>query len=638
MAKAPKTSLSGLSDAPIMSRSEDTLNMRAYAEALADFTRTCKTPMTISIQGDWGSGKSSVMHMVEAEIKNASDKSLTTKTIWFDTWQFAQFGSDASLPVTLLSTFIRQLESDSKTKGNLGQQALGILSKIANHPLGKTAIRAGTFGVGNVDDWKSDESGPSPSELLAELRPKLEQLLQQEGRVVFFVDDLDRIPPIQAVTLLETIKIFLNVRNVVFILALDYEVVERGLKDKFGMSSSDLGGRSFFDKLIQLPFSIPVGSYKVKEYLRSALLELGYLDQREGDNLGHVVPLVERSVGRNPRAIKRVLNSLHLLRLIKEKVGDQEGGKTGLETPLDALELDLAVLCLQSQFEPVYNWLSRGGPVRRGLNRMIDQESHEDVEGATTGPDSYQVSLDRMFAKAKELGPDRLAQERSRYETFKDTFLRVVGIGEDPDAGDATTIEPRVDYLARTLDLTRVTSSSAGPTLDSEVRADLTDREVRRILREITRSTNPDGFWGRMTSLHSTIASAPHRPIKVRQKDSENAVRFQFGLARLPADVTVHIWDNRVHVGLQFDGRTMRNPENRDIYLKRLQACPSLKDIGIEKLTSEDMTSDDITIRSVSFPDSSTEAIRAREPELIAQVVDFLAALHNELPGDQLRA
>jgi hypothetical protein len=628
MAKAPKTSLSGLSDAPIMSHGEDTLNMRAYAEALADFTWTCKTPMTISIQGDWGSGKSSIMHMIEADIR----KTGAAKTIWFDTWQFAQFGSDSALPLTLLSTFIRQLEGNSKSKGNLGQQALGILSKIANHPIGKTAVRAGTMGIANVDDWKSDSDGPAPSELLAELRPKLEELLKQAGRVVFFVDDLDRIPPVQAVTLLETIKIFLNVQNIVFILALDYEVVERGLKDKFGMNASDLGGRSFFDKLIQLPFSIPVGSYKVKEYLRSALLELGYLDQKEGDNLGHVVPLVERSVGRNPRAIKRVLNSLHLLRLIKEKVGDQEAGKTGLETPLDALELDLAVLCLQSQFEPVYNWLSRSGSVRQKLNRMIDRESREDSEGTTTGPDSYQVSLDRMFSSFKE-NPDRLAQERSRYETFKDTFLRVVGIGEDSDEGDAKTIEPRVDYLARTLDLTRVTSSSAEPSLDPEVRAGAIDPEVRRVLREMTHSSNPDGFWGRMTRVYEEIASDPIRPIRVRQKDAENSVRFRFRLRRLPAFVSVRIADDRADVWLEFDGRHLRRAENRAAYLKRLLSCPSLAGLAIEELTA-----DDIAIRSVLYPDSSTEAVRAREPELIAQVVDFLAALHNELPTDQLKA
>lgn len=634
MAKTPKTSLSGLSDAPIMSRGEDTLNMRAYAEALADFTRTCKTPMTISIQGDWGSGKSSIMHMIQSEITSDPGKKGGAKAIWFDTWQFAQFGSGDVLPITLLSTFIRKLQEGKKGQDQKLKDAMGLVKRILMAPAANVAVKALTGGIVSGSDIAGGEGELSlRSELVDDLRLKLESLLAEEGRVVFFVDDLDRIPPVQAVTLLETIKIFLNVQNVVFILALDYEVVERGLYQKFGMSSADLGGRSFFDKLIQLPFSIPVGSYKVKEYLRSALLELGYLDQKEGDNLGHVVPLVERSVGRNPRAIKRVLNSLHLLRLIKEKVGDQDCGKTGLETPLDALELDLAVLCLQSQFEPVYNWLSRSGSVRPRLNRMIDQESREDVEGNTAGPDSYQVSLDRMFAKAKELGPDRLAQERSRYETFKDTFLRVVGIGEDSDEGDAKTIEPRVDYLARTLDLTRVTSSSAEPALDSEVRAGTIDPEVRRVLREMTHSSNPDGFWGRMTRVYEEIASDPIRPIRVRQKDAENSVRFRFRLRRLPAFVSVRIADDRADVWLEFDGRHLRRAENRAAYLKRLLSCPSLAGLAIEELTA-----DDIAIRSVPYPDSSPEAVRAREPELIAQVVDFLAALHNELPTDQLKA
>jgi hypothetical protein len=43
MTKAPKIILSGLSDAPIMTRDADTFNMRTYASALADFAQTCKT-------------------------------------------------------------------------------------------------------------------------------------------------------------------------------------------------------------------------------------------------------------------------------------------------------------------------------------------------------------------------------------------------------------------------------------------------------------------------------------------------------------------------------------------------------------------------------------------------------------------
>ena len=628
MTKTPKIILSGLSDAPIMTRDADTLNMRAYASALADFTQTCKTPMTISIQGDWGSGKSSIMHMIQSEMAPEPGKKSTTKTIWFDTWQFAQFGSGDALPITLLATFIRQLEGGSKPKNSLGKEALSLVTKLIHTPLGKAAIRASTAGIVDADDWsKSDSNGPLTSEILAELREKLELLLKQEGRVVFFVDDLDRIPPVQAVTLLETIKIFLNVQNVVFVLALDYEVVERGLQEKFGLGRHELGGRSFFDKLIQLPFSIPVGSYKVKDYLRSALAELGYLDATEGDSLGQLVPVVERSVGRNPRAIKRVLNSLHLLRLIKEKVGETVGGKTGLETPLDALEIDLAVLCLQSQFESVYNWLSRSGTLMTALEQMMDRESRGDID-TVSGHNGYQLALDRMF---RGIGDDRIAHEHARYETFKDTFLRVIGIREDPDEEDANSIALRVEYLSRTLDLTRVTSSSTAPALDSDVRSDAINSDVRKVLREMTQSFNPEGFWVRMTSLHQEIAADPSKPIRVRQKDKENSIRFQFRLRRLPAYVAVRISDEQLDVWLEFDGRHLRRSENKAAYLSRLQSCKELSMLEIEEITS------DILIRSVPFTDSSIDAVRAREPVLITEVVEFLARLHQELPTDQLK-
>jgi hypothetical protein len=611
-----------------MTRDADTLNMRAYASALADFTQTCKTPMTISIQGDWGSGKSSIMHMIQSEMAPEPGKKSTTKTIWFDTWQFAQFGSGDALPITLLATFIRQLEGGSKPKNSLGKEALSLVTKLIHTPLGKAAIRASTAGIVDADDWsKSDSNGPLTSEILAELREKLELLLKQEGRVVFFVDDLDRIPPVQAVTLLETIKIFLNVQNVVFVLALDYEVVERGLQEKFGLGRHELGGRSFFDKLIQLPFSIPVGSYKVKDYLRSALAELGYLDATEGDSLGQLVPVVERSVGRNPRAIKRVLNSLHLLRLIKEKVGETVGGKTGLETPLDALEIDLAVLCLQSQFESVYNWLSRSGTLMTALEQMMDRESRGDID-TVSGHNGYQLALDRMF---RGIGDDRIAHEHARYETFKDTFLRVIGIREDPDEEDANSIALRVEYLSRTLDLTRVTSSSTAPALDSDVRSDAINSDVRKVLREMTQSFNPEGFWVRMTSLHQEIAADPSKPIRVRQKDKENSIRFQFRLRRLPAYVAVRISDEQLDVWLEFDGRHLRRSENKAAYLSRLQSCKELSMLEIEEITS------DILIRSVPFTDSSIDAVRAREPVLITEVVEFLARLHQELPTDQLK-
>ena len=58
----------GYNDSPISSLDKDLFDMRQYVEGLRNFILECQTPMTISIQGDWGSGKTSMMNMIESEL------------------------------------------------------------------------------------------------------------------------------------------------------------------------------------------------------------------------------------------------------------------------------------------------------------------------------------------------------------------------------------------------------------------------------------------------------------------------------------------------------------------------------------------------------------------------------------------
>ena len=93
-------------------------------------------------------------------------------------------------------------------------------------------------------------------------------------RIVFFIDDLDRIAPYRAVELMEIMKNFLDCKKCIFVLAIDYDVVVRGVNDKFG-ETQESKARSFFEKIIQLPFMVPVNYYNVEHYVKNLLNGLG---------------------------------------------------------------------------------------------------------------------------------------------------------------------------------------------------------------------------------------------------------------------------------------------------------------------------------------------------------------------------
>ena len=71
------------SDRPIAAGDPDPLQRGIVADTLSRFLRNEKTepPLTIAITGDWGEGKSSLMNLVQADLKKHR-----TMAVWFNAW------------------------------------------------------------------------------------------------------------------------------------------------------------------------------------------------------------------------------------------------------------------------------------------------------------------------------------------------------------------------------------------------------------------------------------------------------------------------------------------------------------------------------------------------------------------------
>ena len=216
---------------------------------------------------------------------------------------------------------------------------------------------------------EQDEAPENGNSKIAELRSDIAGLIngilaKGNGRkgFLFFIDDLDRIDPPVAVQILELLKNIFDLEHCIYILAIDYDVVVKGLKPKFGELTDKNARefRSFFDKIIQLPFAMPVSSYKIDTFLIDALSRIGYLTPEEQNNetlKQNLTDMAMYSVGTNPRSLKRLTNILSLIQLMTESERAQADNQQTQEEILIDKQVNFALVCLQIIYPLVYNTL-----------------------------------------------------------------------------------------------------------------------------------------------------------------------------------------------------------------------------------------------------------------------------------------
>ena len=348
---------------------KDTIGMKAYVEALTLFIKEAQAPLTIALQGEWGSGKTSLMNALKAKLAATNEQGEPVAEapylgVWINTWQYALMANPEETIQSILLGIIGQISpigtSNAEERGTL-------LRKVAR--VGKGVVSdifkkySGVDVEKNMKEWNTDMAVPSKSgveDLKEELADIVAKALANTGKrgYLFFIDDLDRIDPPVAVQILELLKNIFDLDRCIFVLAIDYGVVVKGLKPKFGAmtAENEREFRSFFDKIIQLPFAMPVNSYKIDRFLMESLDDIGFLapTEKDDDTLCEALTYYAlQSVGTNPRSLKRLINYLSLIRLIIERTPAQDDDADFKEWK-DVL---FALVCIQVQYPKIYEAL-----------------------------------------------------------------------------------------------------------------------------------------------------------------------------------------------------------------------------------------------------------------------------------------
>ena len=361
----------GIVDEANAGGNKDNLGIQTHTNSLIRFISSTNTPITVGIQGEWGSGKTSLIN----SIHYAFESEETVKQIWINSWEYSLLSTPEEALLKIVNRIIDELlESDTdvsrKTaiKEGAGKIFRGALRVGAQVALGTEAAK--------VANELLDSSGQSISTLRQQLTSLVQDVANRASnpftKVIVYVDDLDRIEPRNAVAILELLKNIFSIPKCVFILAIDYQVVVKGLEHKFGKQTAENEWefRAFFDKIIQLPFMMPMGQYDIGKYVNALLLEIGFV---EGEGLDDeaVREIILRTIGGNPRSIKRLVNSVSLIQIFTEEKVKTESSINGKMSEEDQKEegsepsaseerfLLFALLCLQIAYPQIYSLLSK---------------------------------------------------------------------------------------------------------------------------------------------------------------------------------------------------------------------------------------------------------------------------------------
>ena len=302
----------------------DLLNNEAIAKTIVSLINDSKEqPISIGIHGDWGAGKSSILEMVENEVKLASSVSgKKYSCIRFNGWKHQGFEDSK---VALMSSIISELEKKEK----LGVKSGEILKKLWKNinwmtvakTAGKTAlgIATGTAPLtllsstmdilkstvtteegiagaiesigGYLSDAKITEDISSNKEF-SEFQENFAELLEDAAieKLIVLIDDLDRCLPDVAINTLEAVRLFMFTEKTAFVIAADEGMIRYAVKKHFPdatdenkFNAGEAFANKYLEKLIQVPFRIPaLGEVEACIYIM--LLMVGSVLPDENEN------------------------------------------------------------------------------------------------------------------------------------------------------------------------------------------------------------------------------------------------------------------------------------------------------------------------------------------------------------------
>lgn len=307
----------------------DFVNFGIVADIAAEMIMESKDhPLSIGISGSWGIGKSSMLKLIQAKLKESS-----TEKSWifitFNAWLYQGYddaraallqvifkelalkaNADASLVAKAKELgkkvdYLRMLSigidvvstvTTGIPIGTLGKASKAIFDRYSDGDVSDEDISVTVETVrensGVAKDLFKSQNKKSPSETIHEVRDEFKKLLKElDTHLVVFVDDLDRCLPPTVIGTLEAMRLFLFMERTAFVIAADDRMIKEAVRIHFNEARlEDQIVTNYFDKLVNVPLRVPpLGINEVRAYIMLLFIEKSGLNPDTQDEIRSTV-------------------------------------------------------------------------------------------------------------------------------------------------------------------------------------------------------------------------------------------------------------------------------------------------------------------------------------------------------------
>ncbi|HFG1545206.1 putative P-loop ATPase [Vibrio paracholerae] len=311
-------------DQPIQggSNDPDLLNRLDFANHLANVLLLNHNDdcLTVSLEGEWGYGKTSVINLVKGAL---NEKEAAPIIIEYNPWL-------AGKPESLIQDFLLQFSSQLNIKDN-SEVAL----KASKELIAYSSLFSVAKLVPGAEPWASiiekvfSKFGSSTKkiaelkklDLLGKKKKVVSAIQKIKTPIIVVIDDIDRLTPSETFQVLRLVKAVADFSGTSFLLAFDSSYLVSVLEKNDIVNASE-----YINKVIQLRVPLPVISERGMNELANVelnnLSDKNLTDRFESDQerLSWIYHHYFKHLIKNPRELKRFFNHL---RFVLEQVEGQ---------------------------------------------------------------------------------------------------------------------------------------------------------------------------------------------------------------------------------------------------------------------------------------------------------------------------